>query len=149
MKFDFPFEKLLDHKRTLENEAVRYFNEAQSKLDEANVSLNTMFELVDHSRQRAGQLNQTGGAQLPELGMLSEFITGQKLRVERQRLTIRELSVEAERRQELVILAARERKALEKLREKRLEEFKKLRKKREEKEMDELVVTRFKRSEFP
>lgn len=143
MKFEFAFEKLLEHKKRLEDEARRVYNEAQSKVDSATREIKEMYESIDRSRSRAGELSEAGGAQAPQLGMIDAFIAGQGLRITRQREVIRALASEAERLLETVVAAAQERKTLETLREKRLEAFKKARKKKEVKEIDELVVTRF------
>jgi flagellar FliJ protein len=144
MKFEFSFDRLLQHKKRIEDEARRHFNEAQGKVDKAQEQLNTMYNQVDRTRLRTVELSERGGAAVPELSLLNEFIIGQRTRIENQRAMIRDLAAEAERLQDILVGTARERKTLEKLREKRLEDFKKARKKKEMKEVDELVVTRFK-----
>jgi flagellar FliJ protein len=145
VKFEFTFEKLLGHKRTLEDVARREWSEAKAKVDAAMKILEEMYQLIDSSRLRAGEISSEGGAQTVALSQIDTFISGQKIRIERHRATLRELLGELERRQELLVEAAKERKTLEKLKERRLEEYKLARKKRELKRMDELVVTRFKR----
>ena len=143
MKFEFSFEKLLEHKKTLEDIARRNWAEKQGELDKGLKKLEDMFGQIDESRQRALTLGTNGGATGPALVQIDEFINGQKIRIERHRASLRELMAEVERLHELLVEAAKERKTLEKLKERRLEEFKKLQKKREAKEIDELVTTRF------
>ena len=143
MKFEFSFEKLLDHKKTLEDIARRNWAEKRRELDAGLKKLEDMFGQIDESRQRALALGTSGGATGPALVQIDEFINGQKIRIERHRASLRELMAEVERLHELLVEAAKERKTLEKLKERRLEEFKKLQKKREAKEIDELVTTRF------
>lgn len=143
MKFRFAFEKLLAHKRTLEDVARREFAEAQALVDEAEKELNRLFGQIDDSRDLALELGTKGGAQGPALVQIDEFIRGQGIRIESQRHRIRELKIVAEEKQELLLAAAKERKVYEKLREKRLEEFKLLQKKLEMKQVDDLVTTRF------
>lgn len=143
MKFEFSFEKLLDHKKTLEDVAKRNWAEKKALLDAELEKLDQMYQLIDDSRKRAMDLAITGGAQGPMLVGIDEFINGQKIRIERHRSQIRELMAEVERLHELLVEAAKERKTLEKLRERKLEEFRLLRRKKEAKEIDELVVTRF------
>ena len=145
MKFEFSFEKLLDHKRTLEDLARREWAEAKAKVDAAMKELEAMYALIDDSRMRAGAIGGEGGMRAEELTQIDAFIKGQKIRIERHRAILRELLGELERRQEALVEAAKERKTLEKLKERRSEEFKLARKKRDLKRMDELVVTRFKR----
>lgn len=144
MKFTFAFEKLLEHKRQLEQVARRNWLEAQAKVDESMRKLDEMYTQIDDGRKRISDLQIKGGAHLGSLVQISEFILGQKIRIERHRLDLRELLIEAERLQEIVVEAAREKKTLDKLKERRFEEYKRLRKKIELKQMDELVVTRFK-----
>ncbi|MES2965875.1 MAG: flagellar export protein FliJ [Bdellovibrionota bacterium] len=147
MKFEFSLESLLDHRRRVEEMAQRDWAEAQGKVDRAVAKLSEYYDQVDEARQRSASLESQGGAQAGALISNSEFIGGQKYRIEAQRQTIRGLKEEAERLQEILIEAAKETKTLEKLKERQMEEFKLKRRKLEAKEMDELVVTRFKRAE--
>jgi flagellar FliJ protein len=147
MKFEFSLESLLEHRRRIEDVAQRDWAEAQAKVDEAVAKLNDYYDQVDQARHRSAALENEGGAQSGALISIDEFIGGQKYRIEAQRQAIRELKTEAERRQEILIEAAKETKTLEKLKERQLEEFKLKRRKLEAKENDELVVTRFKRAE--
>jgi flagellar FliJ protein len=143
-KFKFAFDKLLDHKRTLEDVARREYFDAQRLVDLAKEELEEMYKRIDESRVRAHDIETAGGRQAPTLSQIDEFINLQKIRIERHRLKIRELNAVAEQKQELLIEAAKERKTLEKLREKRMEEYDLQAKLAEMKEVDELVVTRFK-----
>jgi len=143
VKFEFAFEKLLDHRRKLEDVARRNWLHARGKVDEAKARLTALFDEVDHARNRAAELAVRGGTQGPALAQVDDFINGQKIRVDRQRAVIRELTEEMEKLQDAMVEAAKERKILEKLKERRLEEFKIRRRKHELKEVDELVVTRF------
>jgi flagellar export protein FliJ len=145
MKFEFSFEVLLDHKRKLENEARRQFMEAQVKVDEATVKLNEFYDQVDRARGDSQKLQRTGGLLAPALVANSDFISGQKFRIEAQRMKIRDLKLVADELQEAMVECAKETKTLEKLRERSLDEYKKERRKREAKETDEIVVLRHKR----
>lgn len=147
MKFEFSLESLLEHRRRLEEVAQRDWAEAQAKVDRAVARLNEYYDQVDQARHRSASLETQGGAQAGALISIDEFIAGQRYRIETQRQTIRELKVEAERLQEILIEAAKETKTLEKLKERQFEEFKLKRRKAETKAIDELVVTRFKRAE--
>lgn len=147
MRFEFSLESLLTHRRRLEELAQREYAEAQSKVDAAALKLNEYYDQVDEARHRSASLEVRGGAQAGALISIDEFIAGQKYRIEAQRKVIRDLKVEAERLQEILIEAAKETKTLEKLKERQLEEFKLKRRKAETKALDELIVTRFKRAE--
>ncbi len=145
MKFTFPYDKLLDHRKALEEVARREYAAARARVDEAEAELRSMYDGIARSRERAGRLEREGGAQGPALSLIGEFIDGQRIRIERQRRKIRELLMDAEEKQGALIEAAKEHKTLEKLKERRLKEFKRAVKKKELKEIDEIVTTRFKR----
>lgn len=144
MKFRYAFEKILQHKRTVEDMARKEYAEAQAKVDAAENELKGLYNVIDQSRSMGGKMQTEGGAHGPALAQIDEFIRGQNIRIERQKQKIRELRGYAEEKQEILLAAAKERKTYEKLREKKLEEFKDYRKKRELKEVDDMVVTRFK-----
>jgi flagellar FliJ protein len=75
---------------------------------------------------------------------LDDFMSGQKIKIARQRDVVINHNQIVEGKQEILIGAAKERKILEKLKEKKLAAFKKLIQKKERKATDEIVVTRFK-----
>lgn len=145
MKFSFPYDKLLDHRKMLEEIARKDYISARTQADDAEAKLRAMYDDVSSARDRAGRLEVMGGPQGPLLSLISDFIDGQKIRIERQRQTIRELLAVVEEKHEALIEAAREHKTLQKLKERRLKEFKRQLKKKELKEVDEMVTTRFKR----
>jgi flagellar FliJ protein len=147
MRFRFPYEKLLAHKKTLEELARKEYLIARALVEDAERELKDMYDVVTNSRQRVSRLELEGGTQGPSLMQIHEFITGQKVRIERQREKIRALLAEAERKHGALIEAAREHKTLEKLKERRFEEFKQLLKKQDLKVIDEIVTTRFKKEE--
>jgi flagellar protein FliJ len=145
MSFEFSLEVLLEHKRRLQDEARRVWAEAQAKVDDAVNELNGFYKQVDDTRLTNQTLEKSGGALASRLVMNDGFIEGQKIRIERQRLKIRDLKSAAEILHEQMVEAARETKTLEKLKEKRKEEFKKKMRVREMKENDEIVTLRHKR----
>ncbi len=148
MKFDFPYEKLLHHRKTLEEIARKEYMIAKGKVIDAEGDLRKMYDDVTASRQRASDLALKGGAQGASLVQVHDFIEGQKVRILRQREKIQQLMLEAEEKKEALVEAAKETKTLEKLKERRYKEFKLAAKKKELKEVDEMITTRFKREEF-
>ncbi len=144
MSYTFSLEVLLEYKKRLENEARLLFVEAQTRVDAALAVLSESYDQVDRARQESSDLTRAGGALAPKLVANSDFISGQKFRIEAQRLTIRELKMTADELQEAMIEAAKETKTLEKLKERGFETYKKDRRKREMKETDELVTLRHK-----
>lgn len=143
MKFKFSYEKLLSHKRTLEEIAQKNFAEAQHRLDDAKKDLEDLYQAVDDVRARAFDLERKGGASQLVGTTTDEFVNGQKIRIEMQKTVVREKMWDVEHRQEELLQAVREKKTLEKLREKKLAEFKQELKRKELKEVDDLVTMRF------
>ena len=155
MKFRFRLEKVLAHRRRVEDEAKRVYFEAKIKTETALKELEGLYQQIDDARARGHEL-VTGEAQTvspryatPILQHTDLFIGGQKIRIENQRKKIRDLKGEEERLQDLLAEAARERKAMEKLREKHREEFLAEQNRREREEADDLSVMRFGRGEGP
>ena len=144
MKYEFSLEVVLEHRRRSENEARRVFLLAQAKVDEAVDQLNEFYDQVDRTRNDSLSLQKQGGTTAPSLVANENFVTGQKFRIEAQRVKIRDLKMEAERLQDVLLEAAKEVKTLEKLKERQIEEFKKKRRKHEAREMDEIVTLRHK-----
>jgi flagellar FliJ protein len=144
MRYEFSLEVLLEHRRRTENEARRQYMEAQAKVDQAVAQLNEYYAQVDRTREDNLNLQRQGGAKSSSLVANENFITGQKVRIETQRMKIRELKMAAEELQLALVEAAKETKTLEKLKERQQEEYKKARRKRDMKETDELVVLRHK-----
>lgn len=147
MKFRFSLQKVLDHKRTLEDVARREWLEAKAAVDQAREQLRKMYEQIDASRMRAAEIEKEGGPRGNELTQIHEFIVGQRVRIERHRAAMRPLLEEEERKHVKLVEAAQERKIFEKLKERKYEEFRQKQKKKELKIMDEIVVTRFRPAE--
>ena len=167
MKFVFAFEKLLQHKRNIENATRRDVNIAATKLDVVENELKAMYLSIDESRKRASNCTKplqgqvSGSPQdrksnsgssllnspLTALVQIDDFISGQGVRIELQKKKVREHKAIVEEAQELLLEAAKERKIYEKLREQRLAEFKDSEKKRDLKRVDDMVSTRFKVNE--
>ena len=147
MKFEFNYQQLLEYRKRLEELAQIEYITAQKQVDVAEVELERMYQQIDDSRQRARMLEVQGGKQAPSLAFIDDFINKHKIRIEMQRRVIRELKQVAESKQQALVAAAKEYKILEKLKERKLVEYKDIMKKRELKQVDELVTTRFKRGE--
>jgi len=167
MRFVFAFEKLLQHKRNVEDATRRDVNVAATKLDAVENELKAMYVSIDESRKRASNctkppqckvsdetLHRKSNSSSPmlispltALVQIDEFIRGQGVRIDLQKKKVREHKAIVEEAQELLLEAAKERKIYEKLREQRLAEFKDSEKKRELKRVDDMVSTRFKVNE--
>ena len=144
MKYEFSLQVVLEHRKRSENEARRAFLEAQAKVDAAVAELNEFYEQVDQTRADSLALQRRGGTASPSLVANENFVTGQKFRIDAQRMKIRDLKIEAEVLQDALLEAAKEVKTLEKLKERQADEFKKKRRVHEAREIDEIVTLRHK-----
>ena len=146
MKFIFSYEKLLHHKKTLEDIARREYLLAQQAVDVANRDIAEMYRSIDEARSlSARRVAELGSASSG--AMADEFIRGQNTRIERRRAELRQLMMEVEAKHQVLVEAAKEKKTLEKLKDRSFKLFLRARKKQELKEVDEIVTTRFKRGE--
>lgn len=146
MKFKFPFEALQKVRKIEEGEAQRIFLEARGRLDECLAKIQRMYDSIDQARLEISRL-QFGEThnKIEEIRSLEDFIRGQNIRIKTERENARTLMREVEDKQEVLIEKARAFKVIERLREKRLEGFKKEVKLAEQKELDEMVIARAKR----
>lgn len=151
MKFKFRLQKVLEHRQRLEDEAKRNYFEAQSKTKSALNKLESLYAAIDEVRARANKLQSAGGGSQTILSLQDTdlFIRGQKLRIESQRKIVREFKQREEQEQEVLIARAMDRKALEKLKEKQLQEFRAEMDRQEASEADDMNVIRYKRAEGP
>lgn len=143
MKFKFSYEKLLEHRKRIEEIAHRDYLAAAKLVHEAEDNLKLQYDLIDQARKSNHDFELHGQAKSPSLVLNSEFIIGQKTRIQTLKEKIRELMRDAEDKQQVFLEAAKEYKILLKLREKQLIAFHEKRKKHEAKTLDELVVTRY------
>ncbi len=144
MKFKFPLQKVLEHRKIHENIVKKDFQEAQAVLDHAQAQLDKMNQDVHDSHNRAGQLSQAGGAQGPALVQIHEFLRGQKVRIQFQEKKVQEIEKLVEDKREILRQAAQEYKIIEKMRENKFQEYRRERLAEEQKENDEQSILRFK-----
>ncbi len=142
MKFKFSLQGLMRHRKNLEEMARRNFSEAKSVSDGHLKSLEEMHDSTDKARDYTGDALSEQVSDPASLQLAHEFIEGNKIRIERKKVDFRESLATTEKKQEELVAAAKETKILEKLREKRLKEFKQKIRKAERKAIDELVVQR-------
>lgn len=144
MKFQFRFQKVLEQKQRLEDDARRTYLEARGKTENALAEMKMMYETIDRARAQSQATSV-----VPMLAEISNFIVGQKVRISRQRAVIRELKEAEEIVHEQLVLASREKKTFEKLKEKDRVAFQENQDRIEKNELDDLAVMRFGRGEGP
>lgn len=145
MKYRFPFEKLMQHRKNLEELAMRDVADAQRELKEANEIMGKYYSSIDECRENMAGLIREGGRVTGRLCDLDEFIKGQKNRIITYRETVRALVQKVEKCQLALVEKAREYKILDRLKVKQVKKQKKIEKKKEFKTVDDLVVMRFSR----
>lgn len=143
MAFRFGLNTVLKHRQRMEDVAQREYAEAQAAVDECLRAIEDMYRRMDEVREEILVAQQKGdGHHLHQIVEMEGFLSGQKVRIERLRLKARDLLVVAEEKQEALIEAAREKKILAKLKEKRFAEYKERLTRLENKEMDDLTNMR-------
>ncbi len=124
MAFKFGLDSVLKHRKRLEDVAQREFAEAQAAVDVILSRLEEMYKRMDEVRMEiSGAEKVSGKDAIAAVCEMNSFLRGHKVRIEGVRQEARVLLAAAEAKQEALIFAAREKKVLLKLREKRLAEY--------------------------
>lgn len=144
MKFKFPFESVIKYRKQLEDEARREFEVAQANLDQCLQLVSYMYQQMDDSRNHILKLQSQPPIDIASIRQNEEFIEGQKIRIQSERLKARGLMAIMEEKQAVLVEKAKEHKILLKLKDKRKVKFLKDKRKVEQKQMDDLVTMRFK-----
>lgn len=144
MQFRFPLQKVMDHRKTLENLAQKDFQEAQGELTRRQEELRRLTEQLHQARLEAGRVQESAPGAAPErLKQIHEFTVLQEIRIERQKTKVAEAEKLVEEKREILREKAVDFKIMERLRERRREEYVRERKQAEQKETDEINVLRF------
>ncbi len=144
--FRFGLEPVLKQRKRVEDVAQTEFAMAQAELNQCLKKIDQMYEEIDRARENIVREQKSKEAlALERIRQAEKFILGQQLLIERERLRARDLMQKAEDKQQILIEASKERKALGRLKEKRQVEHKKELDLLDEKNTDELVTMRFKR----
>lgn len=135
------------HRKSIENLAKKDYLEELRILNEEKAKLDKMYQDLDQSRLQAHLYESRGGTTAESLKHIHEFSIGQNVRIERQKNKIREQTGLVEDKLEILKKASQEYKMIEKLKEKRFDEFQLDADKKEQKEIDDMVTSRHKRLE--
>lgn len=144
MKFKFPLQKVLEHRKLRENLVQKDFQDAQALLTEQQNKLDKLNQQVTEAYERSGQLTKMGGAQGPALMEIHEFLKGQRRRIHLQEQKVQEFEKLVEAKREILKQAAQEYKIMEKMRENKFEAYRQERLTKEQNENDEQSILRFK-----
>jgi flagellar FliJ protein len=144
MKFKFKLDKVLRHRKILEDLAQKDFQESMAELNRQNDILEQLRQAKSDARDSAyRQQSQTGGQVLESLKQIHDFIILQDIRIEKQLQTIAECEKVVESRREMLRQKAIDTKIIRKLEEKKKQQFMEERQRLEQKEMDDNSNMRF------
>lgn len=143
----FVFEKLMEHRKHLEELAMRDLYEAQSAVDDAQGVLDALFASIQRARETMGEIGRKGGLIGDQLLIIESFIAAQKRKIIEQREIIKRLLEKVNEKRDELVARARDFKVLEKLKEKQAKRERAALKKREFKQIDNMVVMRFSREQ--
>ena len=148
MKFKFGLEKVLNHRKILEDLAQRDYQEVLSVLNQKKSELEKMVLRILDARVEIHQLEvQSGFDMIERVKQIQEFIKLQDIRIERQHLSVQESEKLVEARQEILRQKAMDKKILERLKVKKKTDHQTNERRLAQKETDEMVSMRFKKQE--
>jgi flagellar FliJ protein len=142
MKFKFQLEKVLDHKKILEDQAKKDFGEVSKKLRDQEKYLVDLEADLTTAYQNKFQVQQMGGSIASYLDFFHHYYISQKKMIENQKKIIMGLAKILEEKRLFLVQAAREHKTFVMLKEKKIIDFKKEVKKRDQKRIDEMNIMR-------
>ncbi len=146
-KFKFSLDKVLVHRKILVDIAQKDFLEAERTLETEFKNLESMIQnKKDALGQRSGAI-QGSATWANEVNQINVYLSGQDLRITKQNERLLELRKVVESRREILQEALTAAKMIERLREKKKQQYFSEVLKEEQKEIDELSVIRFSRTE--
>ncbi len=144
MKFKFKLEKVLVHRKILENIAQKDFQEAQAECNSQITILENLKNEKSEARIQAfSHQSQTGGQVLESLKQIHDFIQLQDIRIEKQVKVIEECEKLVEAMREVLRQKAMDTKIIKKLEENKKQQFLEEERISEQKELDDNSSMRF------
>jgi flagellar FliJ protein len=141
--FIFKLQSVLEHRKTMEEMALREFSDATVKLNSERMAMAILTEkealLIEQWRKLAGQ-----PAKAPDFSLYAEYIKRIQQSRRDQAIIIIAAEDEVERRRVALLAVVKERKILETLKEKQHQAYERWMAGRERKTMDEIAILKFK-----
>lgn len=147
MKFKFSLEKVLRHRNLQVDLARRDFIQAQMNLDTATQVRDEMISVKEQNKKYRSELIAQNGSWQDQVQQINTYLIGQDLRIAKQNESLKLLEKEVESYREILRKALTEAKMMEKLKERKKEEFVKTYNENERKELDEISTLRHARIE--
>ncbi|MCB0350204.1 MAG: flagellar export protein FliJ [Bdellovibrionales bacterium] len=144
MKFKFRLDTILRHRKIEQDLAQKEFSIAQQAVRDQLAHIKKLYASIDDSRAQIEAIQAAGGACSSQINSIELFIEGQILIIARERQRARELMQIEEEKHEVLVLKMQDFKVLEKMKEKKKEEFRKIKNKKIQKNIDDMVTMRFK-----
>lgn len=143
MSFKFKLEKVLHHRKSLEDQARKEYLEAQAELTAAENLLADYHSKIENENRNRHDLILIGGTHTETLRQINDYIKGTEIKIERQKIIIKNIKSKVEELQLALQKASIEYKMIEKLEERQRNDYRLIEKKLEEKELNEMVNARF------
>lgn len=145
MKFKFGLEKVLKHRKILEDLAQKDFQEAMAEYNKKRKHIEDLIDSQKQARNRSFSLvSKTGGQVLESVKQIQEFVNLQDIRIEQETKKLDELEKLVESKREVLRQKAMDKKILERLEVKRREAFEAEKLRQEQREIDDNISMRFK-----
>lgn len=142
MKFKFALEKVLKHKKILEDQAKKDFGEVSKRLRDQEQYLVNLEADLTTAYENKHQIQRSGGNITAYLDFFHNYYIAQKKLIENQKRIIQGLEKILEEKRQFLVQAARDHKTFLMLKEKKKLEFKKELNKRDQKRLDEMNIMR-------
>jgi len=143
MKFKFPFQNVMQYRKTLENMAQREFQDSLAELHGLQKKLEELNQEIVDARDQRFKTEREGGKSAPALGQAEDFIRGQVQRIAQQQAKIQECEKRVEKLREILREKAIDYKIIEGLKDRQNEQFQLEQNKLDQKRTDDLNTMRF------
>ncbi|HAN15696.1 MAG: flagellar export protein FliJ [Proteobacteria bacterium] len=141
-RFVFRLQTVLEHRKRLEDLAKVAFGESQGGLFREQATLRGFQEDEERTVDHLEVIQHEGILDMENLQLGLRFLDVIKVQIDRQTQVVARAEARVEQRRQELVAAMQARKALDRLREKQLADFKRLEQLREMKEVDEMAVMR-------
>jgi flagellar FliJ protein len=142
--FIFTLQKVLEHRKNIEEIALREFSDAMVKLNAEQMTMHTLTEeeelLIDQWKELAGQVTKVS-----DFSLYGEYIQYIQQSLHNQIAIVNAAEKEAQQKRESLLDIVKERKILETLKEKRRLAYEAQIAGQERKTLDEVAILKFKR----
>ena len=141
-RFVFRLQTVLEHRKRLEDLAKVAFGDSQGGLFREQAMLRGFQEDEERTVDHLEMIQHEGILDMENLQLGLRFLDVTKVQIDRQTQVVARAEARVEQRRQELVAAMQARKALDRLREKQLADFKRLEQVREMKEIDEMAVMR-------